>query len=162
MYLPWNAPVEALGRTLAFGEVESGDEAIAPSVEGERACDGNGDQNGDDGDDGGDGDKGGTMSGSSIHSMRVKEVLLAEESQYMRQSRRKRDGNSPVSSQPPTNPADRPYRGVRRRRRCRRIKTVLPAKVSQAPKVKMAYQICVNVTQPPANTLKRPHGLVRH
>ena len=52
MYLPWNAPVEALGRTLAFGEVESGDEAIAPSVEGERACDGNGDQNSDDGDDG--------------------------------------------------------------------------------------------------------------
>ena len=25
VYLPWNAPVEALGRTLAFGEVTSGD-----------------------------------------------------------------------------------------------------------------------------------------
>ncbi|KIM67354.1 hypothetical protein SCLCIDRAFT_21204 [Scleroderma citrinum Foug A] len=38
VYLPWNAPVEALGRTLALGEVESGGEAIAlRDIEGERA-----------------------------------------------------------------------------------------------------------------------------
>ena len=52
VYIPWDAPVEALGRMFEFGQVEGRDEAIAPSVEGERACDGDGDRNGDDGDDG--------------------------------------------------------------------------------------------------------------
>ena len=40
VYVPWNTPVEALGtanRTFAFGQVESGDEAIAPGAEGEMA-----------------------------------------------------------------------------------------------------------------------------
>ena len=59
---------------------------IAPSVEGKRACDGDGNQNSDDGDDGGDGDKGGTMSGGSIDSMRVKAALLAADNQYMHQN----------------------------------------------------------------------------
>ena len=46
----WNAPVEALGQTLVFGDVESGDKAIAPSIEGETARDGDGDGDGDNGD----------------------------------------------------------------------------------------------------------------
>ena len=115
MYLPWNAPVEALGRTLAFGEVESGDEVIAPSVEGERACDGNGDQNGNDGDDGGDGDKGGTMSGGGMDSMRVKAALLAAENQYMCQNRGTRSDGLPMSSMPPIHHAECPYGGIRPR-----------------------------------------------
>ena len=78
--------MEALGRTFEFGQVEGGDEAIAPSVEGKRACDGDGNQNGDDGDDGGDGNKGGTMSSGSVDSMRVKAALLAAENQYMHQN----------------------------------------------------------------------------
>ena len=86
MYAPWNAPVEALGtanRTFAFGEVESRDEAIAPSVESERAGDGDGDGYGDDG---GDGDVGDTTSGGGVDSKRVETALLAGRSQYMRQS----------------------------------------------------------------------------
>ena len=43
VYIPQNAPVEALGQTFEFGQVEGRDKAIAPSVEGERACDGDGD-----------------------------------------------------------------------------------------------------------------------
>jgi len=46
VYVPWNAPIEVLGtasRKIVFGRVESGDEAIAPSVKGERAGDGDGD-----------------------------------------------------------------------------------------------------------------------
>ena len=39
VYLPWNAPVEALGQTFEFGQVEGRDEVIAPSVEGETARD---------------------------------------------------------------------------------------------------------------------------
>ena len=76
-------PVEALVQTFEFRLVESAGEAIAPSVEGERAGDGDGNQDGDIcGVDG-------TMSGSSVDSIRVNKALLAVESQYMCQSRRK-------------------------------------------------------------------------
>ena len=69
MYLPWNTPVEVLGRMLAFGEVESRDEGIVPrDVEGERV--GIGDRDGD-------GDRDGTTSSSSVDSTRVNEALLA-------------------------------------------------------------------------------------
>ena len=38
VYVPWSAPVEALGRTFAFGQPESREEAIVPSdAESERA-----------------------------------------------------------------------------------------------------------------------------
>ena len=43
MYVPWSMPVEALGRTLAFGEVESREKAIVPGFEGEGAGIGIGD-----------------------------------------------------------------------------------------------------------------------
>ena len=69
VYIPQNVPVEALGtanQTIVFGRVktacEGRVEAIAPSVESERAGDGDGDLNGSDG------DAGDMMSGSSIHS----------------------------------------------------------------------------------------------
>ena len=105
MYVPWNVPVEALGtakRMIAFRQVESRDEAIAPSVEDERADDGVGNRDGD-----------GTTSGGSIDSMRVNATLLAVESQHLRWSRRKQNGHLPVSSWPPIQPAERLYRGVR-------------------------------------------------
>jgi len=44
-YIPQNAPVvviETPNRIFVFGEVESGDEPIVASVEGERAGDGDG------------------------------------------------------------------------------------------------------------------------
>ena len=105
VYVPWNMPVEALGtmkRTIAFGQVKSGDEAIAPSIEDERADDGVGNQDGD-----------GTTSGGSVDSMRVNATLLAVESQHLRWSRRKQNGHLPVSSWPPIQPAEHPYGGVR-------------------------------------------------
>ena len=58
---------------------------IVPSVEGERAGDGDSDGYGDDGDVG---DMNGTTGGGSVHSTRVKTALLAEESQHMRYSPR--------------------------------------------------------------------------
>ena len=108
MYLPWNAPVEALGRTVAFREVESGVEAIAPKVEGENAGIGVGDRDGDEG------GMDGTTSGGGIHSIRVNAALLAGDSQHMHQSRRIRNGDLPVSSVPPIYLADRPYRPIMR------------------------------------------------
>ena len=80
MYIPWNAPVEALGRTLVFGEAESGVEAIAPMVKGENVGVGIGDR------DGNDGDGDGTTSGGSVDLTRVNEALLAGKSQHMRQT----------------------------------------------------------------------------
>ena len=158
VYLPWNAPIEALGRTLVFREVKSGEKAIAPSVEGKTARDddGNGDPNRGDGDSG-DGD--GTASGNSIDLSRVKAVRLAEESQHMRWSRRKRTKYSPVLSGPPTKPADRPYGAIRPRRRRGRLK-VEPAKVSQALKVEMTYLERARATQPPGYPSKRLHRVI--
>ena len=43
VYVPCNAPVEVLGRTVVFGEVEGGETVIVPNVEGERAGNGDGD-----------------------------------------------------------------------------------------------------------------------
>ena len=86
---------------------------IAPRNIEETAEDGNG--NGDGGDEG-DGDVDDTTSGGGIHLMRVKTVLLAIESQYMRQSRRTRNGHLPVLPGSPIQHANRPYRDARRQR----------------------------------------------
>ena len=70
VHVPWNMPVEALGRTFEFGWLERAGEAIVPDVEGEMAegaGDGDGSQDG--GDDGVDGN--GTTSSSHIDSNRV-------------------------------------------------------------------------------------------
>jgi len=86
VYVPWNAPVvviETANQIFAFGEVESRVEAIAPSVESERAGDGDGNGYGDDG---GDGDVGDTTSGGGVDSKRVEAALLAGDSQLERQS----------------------------------------------------------------------------
>ena len=58
MYIPWNAPVEAVGRIFAFGQVESAGEVMAVRDVDEGAGNGDGD----------DGDGDGTTSGSNIHS----------------------------------------------------------------------------------------------
>ena len=42
VYVLVDAPIETASRTFVFGEAQSGDEAIAPSVEGERAGNGGG------------------------------------------------------------------------------------------------------------------------
>ena len=155
VYLPWNAPVEAPSRTFAFGQPESGDKVIAPDFECEGAGDGDGDGSSDDG------DMDGTTSGGGVHLMRVKAALLAGDSQHMRQSRRTRNGDLPVSSRPPTSPAERPYRGVRPHRQHGRIK-LKARKVSKTYKVETTYQECARAVQPPANALKRPYGDVKH
>jgi len=103
VYVPQNAPIDATNQIFIFGRVESRGEAIAPSVESERA--GNGD-----------GDMGDTTSGGGIDLKRVETVLLAGESQHECQSRRTRDGNSPVSSRPPIHHEERLYIPVRHRR----------------------------------------------
>ena len=73
-------PIEAPGRTFAFGPFGSGDKAIVPSVGGERAGAGDGDQNGDDG------NVDNMTSGSNINSSQVEATWLAEESQPMHDS----------------------------------------------------------------------------
>ena len=85
IHIPWNVPVEVLGRTFEFGQLERAGEAIVPDVEGEMAEGaGDGDGSRDRGDDGVDGN--GTTSSGHIDSNRVEEALLAIESQRMRYS----------------------------------------------------------------------------
>ena len=61
MYIPYNAPIAIPRRRIVFGRPESRDEAIEPSVEGERAGDGDGD--------GDVGDVDGTTSGGDSDSI---------------------------------------------------------------------------------------------
>ena len=153
MYLPWNVPVEALGQTLVFGEVESGDEAIVPrDIEGERAGIGVGDRDGDS-----DGD--GMTSGGSIDSTRVNEALLAVKSQYTRYNRRVQDNDLPVSSGPPIHPAEHPNGLITRRRRRRRIKFV-PIKVNTARKDETTYHGHTSAAQPPVIDSKRAYRVI--
>ena len=83
VHVPLSVPIDTASRNFVFGQLESGDEAIAPSLEGERVIEGDGDQSGGDGDDG-DGDD--TESSGSVDSQRVEGVRLSTESQYTRQS----------------------------------------------------------------------------
>ena len=156
VYLPSNAPIEVPGRTFTFRELESGDEAIAPSLKGERVVEGDGDQSRGDSDDS-DGDN--TESGGSVDSQRVEGARLSTESQYTRQSQRMQDGDSPVLSRPPIRPAECPYGDIMRLRRHGRIK-ITSIKVSQAQKVETTYLGCTNATQPPgrdSNCIHRVH-----
>ena len=155
MHLLWNAPVEALSQTFAFGQLESGDKAIAPDVGSERAEDGNGNRNGNGngnryGDDG-DGDD--TTSGSSIDSNRVNAALLAEESQHMRQTRGTGDKDLPVSSRPPIRLTEHPYGLVRCSRQHGRIK-IEAIKVSQTQEHEMTHLGCACATQTCENPSK--------
>jgi len=160
VYVLCNAPVEALGtanRQIVFGRVESGVEAIAPSLEGERAGHGDGDGYGDDG---GDGDVGHTTSGGNSDSIRVEAVLLAGESQRVRYSRRTRTGNLPVSSWPPVQPESCPYGPIRRRQRRRRLK-IERINVSQTKQVETTYLERTSATQPPGNAPNHAYGIIR-
>ena len=69
VYVPLNMPVAAPSRNFVFGQVESGDEPIAASVEGKRAGRGDGRQNGGGGDDGRSGSEGSTTSSGSVDSV---------------------------------------------------------------------------------------------
>ena len=167
VYLPWDAPVEVPSRMFVFGQAEDADQAIAPNLErageaiapnvGETARDGNGNGDSDNG------DVDGTTSSGDVDSNRVEEVLLAVESQYMCQGRRTRNSDLPMPSEPPVQPAERPYRLVRCHHQRGRIKPE-PVNVSQMPKVKKTYHGHANAAQPPKNSSKHPHrviGLVR-
>ena len=90
-----------------FRLVETAGEVIVPDIEGKGAVNGNGNRDGD----GGGVD--GTTSSGGVHLTRVNAALLAAESQHMHQSQRKRIKGLPMSSRPPTNPADHPYRPTR-------------------------------------------------
>jgi len=157
VYVPRNAPVVAIetaNRIFAFGEVESRVEAIAPSVESERAGDGDGDGYGDDG---GDGDVGDTTSGGSVHSKRVEAALLAGDSQLERQSRRIRTGNLPVSSGPPIQSTERPYGPIRRRRRRGRLKIerINVSKAQQVQNGQTTHLGLDRIAQPPRSAPDR-------
>ena len=160
VYVPCNAPVAAIetaSRNFVFGRPESGDEAIAPIVEGERAGDGDGDGYGDDGDVG---DVDGTTSGGDSDSIRVEAALLAGESQRVRYCRRTRTGNLPVSSRPPTDHTNRPYGLVRRRRRRGRLK-IERINISQTKEVETTHLRRAHATQPPGNAPNQAYGIYR-
>ena len=148
-----NVPVEALettSRTFTFGQVESGDEAIVPSFEGERTGKGDGNR---------DGDGDGTTSGGSIDSIRINAMLLAAESQHTRQTRRMRDGNSPMSPVPPIYHAECPYGIVTRQCRHGRLK-VEAKNVSQMWKVEKIYLQHTGIMQPRGNHPKRAYRVI--
>ena len=157
VYIPWNAPITIPRRKIVFGRAESGGEAIAPSIESERAGDGDGGRNG------GDGDVGDTTSGGDIDSKRVETTLLATGSQHMRQSQRMRKNNLPVSSRPPIRPAERPYGHVRRQLRRGRLKIerINCNQVSQMPEVETTYLGRAHITQPPGNDSNQAYGVYR-
>jgi len=157
VYVPFNAPIAIPTRRIVFGRPESGDEAIAPSVEGERAGEGDG------GGYGGDGDMGDTTSGGNSDSIRVEAALLAGESQRVRYSRRTRTGNLPVSSWPPIQFETRPYGLARRRPRRGRLKIerINGDQVSKAQKVEMTHLAHAYAAQPPENDPNQAYGVVR-
>ena len=113
MYVLLDVPIETSSQYFVFGWLEGRDEAIAPRNIEEMAEDGDADRNGGDRGDKGDGDVDGTTSSGSIHSMRVKTVLLAEESQHMHQTRGTRSNGLPMSSRPLIRLAEHPYRHIR-------------------------------------------------
>jgi len=157
VYAPWNTPVAAIetaSRIIVFGRAESGDEAIAPSVDGETAG-GRGD--------GRDGDADGTTSGDGVDSTRVNAAQLATESQHTRSSRILRRNDLPVSSRPPIHLESRLYGHVRRRRRRGRLKIerINCNQVSQTPEVETTYLGRAHATQPPGNTPNRAYGTYR-
>lgn len=115
--------------------------------------DGDGDRYGDDGD----GD--GITSGGSVDSIRINAALLAVESQYMRQDRRTRNGDLPMSSRPPIRHLNRPYGLFTRRRRCGRIK-IESINVSQAQKVEKTYLEHAHAAQPCGNDPKRSYRVI--
>jgi len=154
VYVPWNAPIETASRNFVFGRVQSGDEAIAPIVEGERAGDGDGGGYEDDG------DVGDTTSGGDLDSKRVEAALLAIDSQLERQSRRIQNNDLPVSSWPPVQPESRPYGPIRRRRRRGRLK-IERINVSQTPERETTYLERPHATQPPGNSSNHAYGIVR-
>jgi len=160
VYVPFNAPIAIPMRRIVFGRPESGDEAIAPSLEGERAGDGDGDGNRGDGDDG---DANGTTSGGDADSMRVEAALLAAKSQYMCYRPRSRRNDLPTSSGPPIQPERCPYRLARCRPRRRRLKIeqINGDQVSKAQKVETTHLAHAYATQPPENDPNQAYGVVR-
>ena len=95
VYVSWNAPVEAPGRTLVFGEAESRVKVIVPRFEADGAGDSNGNRDSDDRD----GD--GTVSSGNINSMRVDGVQLAGEASQHERPNAEMKMNIPVSPRPP-------------------------------------------------------------
>jgi len=152
-YVPWNAPIDRTSRKFVLGRVEGGDEAIAPSVEGERAGDwvGNRDER--------NGDADGTTSGGSIDSKRVKTALLAVNSQHTRYRSRARGNGSPVPSWTSTNHAKRPYGPARRQRRRGKLKIerINDKSVSQTPEVETTHLQRAHATRAPEIPSKHFH-----
>ena len=114
----------------------------------------------------GDGDRDGdaidgTTSGDGIDSTRVNAALLAGESQHTRQTRRRRNGDLPVSPRPPIQLGERPYGHVRRWCQRGRIKFE-SAKVSQTLKVsEMTYLERASAVQPCGNAPNCVHRVHR-
>jgi len=163
VYAPWNTPVAAIetaNRIFTFGEVESGDERVATSVESERAGDGDGDGYGDDGDDG---NEDGTASSGDVDSKRVEAAQLAIDSQLEHQSRRIQGENLPASSWPLIQFETRPYGLARRRPRRGRLKIerINGDQVSKAQKVEMTHLAHAYAAQPPENDPNQAYGVVR-
>ena len=69
MYVPLDVPIKTSSRYFVFGQLEGGDEVIAPRNIEEMAEDSDADRNGGDRGDKGNGDVDGTTSGGSVHSM---------------------------------------------------------------------------------------------
>ena len=154
VYVPWSAPVEALGRTFAFRRLESEEEVVAPGAEGERAYEGEGDRDGDDMD----GD--GTASSGNADSTRVNGVRLAGEAGQHEKTNAETKKNVPVSSGPPIQREERPYGDVTRRRRHGKIKSE-PANISPTRNGGKAYLGHASAAQPPINAPKRRDGVHR-
>ena len=157
MYVPLNTPIAVPTRQIVFGRVESGVKAIAPSVEVERAVEGDGNRYG------GDGDGGGTTSSGNANSKRVGAALLAAKSQYTRYRPRSRRNDLPTSSGLPIQPERCPYGLARCRPRRGRLKIerINGDQVSKAQKVETTHLAHAYAAQPPKNDPNQVYGVVR-
>jgi len=144
--VPLNTPIAVPTRQIVFGRVESGVEAIAPIVESERACDGDGD-----GED--------AESGGNVDSQRVEGARLSTESQHVCLHQKSQE-NSPASSRPPVQHERHPNGLVRRRRRRGRLK-IERINVSQAWNGETTYIERAYATQPLGNPPNRAYGVYR-
>ena len=142
VYVPRNVPVEVsktANRTFAFGEVECRGEAIAPSVEGERAGDGDGRRDG----------------GEQINARNISRAQDHETTHL----------DLTHDAQPHGNVSKHCY-GVHRPRRQRDRIKIVPRKLKierlndkKQQNGETTYLGCTGIVQPPGNPPNRPYGV---
>lgn len=148
IYILLNMPIAILSWKFIFGWFKSRDELIAANVEGERAGDGNSDWNRD-----------GKVSNGNVDSTRDSGVQLAGGAGQHEHPNEENKRNVPMSSRPPIQYPECPYRHIKCHHWHGRIKIIL-VKVNPVQEDETTYRICVNMTQPHGNARMCRYGVI--